>query len=794
MAERLKIKYNTLRQSQHDLPTFPYDPQTFNFGWDLIIHDRDYIGQPVALNNITDSGVVIKHEGARADMNQPIVPTVVEFTLLIDNQSTQDFIDDISLSDEERFYVEVKHKETTKFIGYILLDQVTEDITEGPRLLTIKAVDGLSRMKEVKYPVEDFNGTYPSLSSFDEFTQPTFTEIIVRCFEETNITPLYAADFPLFNIYIAWTEAQMATNDAANPSTFDKVRCQQKLFYNLDEAFTGFSTEYKDRSKAMSCYKVLEIILTVFHAKIFYDEGRYYIRHAWGSESSDRVMTWHHYTKNGTPINSSTMDRSQDLGYLFADDLRMIKPSSIEYVAPYKYIELNFQGLSETPINGYVWEGDDFTWQVVNYFLEGESVRLNLNFIHEQVQNGQPLVSIGGGWTFRMQVRVGTWYLKRYVNNNALWSVEWVEDSSVFIEYQAQQNAWNFDQDYYKSKIEYSVDSAPIDAPMEVRLLLVYYTSGQTAAIEYIKGYLDNNPFVSTVAADFVGTRHSMEAGLITQNLGNDEDETTIYRSGSIAGNSRSKSIKTLIGNVQDDVYVMEQLKMKVDGGGWKPLTTFDTVNWGNGHIIQTKLVESYARTHTIPKKILNMVLDDVKNRVTFNTVLVYEGFDYMPISMDYTTSLDRYRGQWVQIGKTDQTVTVDIFFQPTKNKSNLSGFGAPTPDQLAGLIGDSSIANVGVLEKSRSYVSASNNLTILDHTIPADIKTAYTRKSIDDSYILYVNGVRWRYVPTLAEVNKAGLFTLTGGTINWTIWRSIDAEVRLEVWDRLVVEVNPIS
>ena len=78
-----------------------------------------------------------------------------------------------------------------------------------------------------------------------------------------------------------------------------------------------------------------------------------------------------------------------------------------------------------------------------------------------------------------------------------------------------------------------------------------------------------------------------------------------------------------------------------------------------------------------------------------------------------------------------------------------------------------------------------------MTHIIPSGLSDDYTVPSIHDSYILYVNGVRWRYVTTLLEVDKPGLFTLEEGTTNWKIFRSIDAEIRLEVWDRLVVEID---
>jgi hypothetical protein len=287
-----------------------------------------------------------------------------------------------------------------------------------------------------------------------------------------------------------------------------------------------------------------------------------------------------------------------------------------------------------------------------------------------------------------------------------------------------------------------------------------------------------------------------MVAGLITQNIDPEENEVTIYRSGSINGNSKSKSIDTLLGNDTDTRYSLAQVYT------WAENTTkyipnvdeLPTPDLGGGLLLQQKLVDSYAKYHTSTKKIIGGVLDDVKNRVTYNTVLTYRGDDYLPISMEYITALDRYRGQWIEVGKTDVTITVDIFYGPIRGGILSPGVqGNPTDTQLSEIIGDTNTVLAGAMIKSRSYVTSSNILSILDHTIPTDINTAYTRKSIDDSYILYVNGVRWRYVPTIGEVTKAGVFTLTEETINWTIWRAIDAEVRLEVYDRLVIELNAI-
>ena len=85
-------------------------------------------------------------------------------------------------------------------------------------------------MKEIKYPVQDWEDDDEVLFGFKTFGYPSFLEIIDRCMVECNIPYLYAADWPIYNAYIDWYESRMSTTDATRPSVLDQIRCQNKLF------------------------------------------------------------------------------------------------------------------------------------------------------------------------------------------------------------------------------------------------------------------------------------------------------------------------------------------------------------------------------------------------------------------------------------------------------------------------------------------------------------------------------------------------------------------------------------
>ena len=785
MAKRLFIKYGSLRQGDHDLPTFVYDPATFNLGYELQIHDRDYTGTPDEISEITSDGVVLSMKGGRSNMNKPIVPTLASFTMLINSTAEVSFVSDLTAGDEERFHVELYRWESLIFKGYIIIEQVSQDITKDYRALNITAADGLSRMKEVNFPI-DAPG---NIAGYMVQGYPTFLELIVRCFKEANITDLYTeVNHKLFNVYINWTESGMDITNVNRRGVLNQIICQDKLFYNLESDSDGFYDDV-DKSRTLSCHKVLEKILTLLHAKIFYQDGKYFIRHAWGSEATSKELEYYSYDKNGDFISIYTQDITEAVGYQGSDATRLLAPSATEYIAPHKYIEVELVGEREQAINSAIWLDTDLTWKSQNFFLEGQIINLSLDFTHVITKEDAPITEQTGYWTFEIQVRVGNKYLER---NEILtfWQGSWSTDSTKSIIYEPKAVYTSLLSVEFESNLTIICDALLDEGDLEIKLVSVKYYNGTQIVYE--------RSSANTIGplTGYEGSYHAMQSGLVTQN--EDNNTINVYRSGQISGNTRTKKVNLKLGEFLNTKENISQIYT------WDNTLGDITPNqdnspqpdWGGGKLIQQKLLESYTRTHTTTKEILSGTLDSTERIIGYDTVLTWMGNDYMAVDLERITALDRYKGQWIEVGKTAATTTgdtIDIFYIPTRKGFLSPGVNGPlNEDQFASFLGEDGASGVGNLLKSRSYnIDNLNYLQILTHTIPSDIKTEYTRPSIDDSYILYVNGVRWRYVPTLLEVNKAGVFTLEPGTLNWNIFRQLDAEIRLEIWDRLVVEID---
>ena len=888
MAKRLFIKYGSLRQDTHDAPTGLYDPATFNFGYELEIHDRDFTGTALPISEISSDGAVISQKGG-SDMNKVIVPSVLDFTMYVNSAGEDAFVEDLIDGDEERFTVRLYHRQELLFVGYILIEQVSQDIKGSYRSLNITATDGLSRMKEVKYPAESpkveaiqrFGWTNTSGSdqyiditfnydldgeatnkvlqvkvtetldpaiygssvlvergvtvaigvitnlTFDTITPPsgvvinaisipeyrtiltetyrigypTFMETVVRCFEESGVSKLYSDTHPMINVYTNWEEGEMDFTNATRRGLLDQMSCQSNLFLNIKEE-TGEDGEVSVTSSSSSsdCHKVLRTILTILHCKMFYENGRYYIRHSFGSEAANREMNYKSYQSDGTYISEAIMDKSKDLGYRFEDDLRLISPASTKYIAPYKYceVELNAAG-SFVGLNSDIIKAPDYEWRSFNYFLVGEVIRLSIDFFHSFISEDSGWINASLVWDFEYQVRVGSKYLSMDLDDQ---TGGWSSDTANVVKYRPSTNSPNM-EDYLQSSRSFFCDPLLEEGDLELRIFSVQVSDsvGQT----YYKSTLAvpaNTPDISVGDWEI---DHSMQVKLVTQN--EDHNGKFTYRSSESVGNSRVKNIKTTLGELDQVVDNPSQIyTWNETEGEMVPYRDADLIldikpvrDWGGGAPLMRKLLNSYSTTHSKPKEILVGSIDDTKNSIDYNTVIEWMGKDYMAISLKRITSKDRYTGQWIEIGKTlvdNSSDNVDIFYVPTRNGFLGSGIiGGVTNEMLQNNAEQNDTSLGGNLLFSRSYIiSDSDTAQIINHTIPLGLSTTYTIGSIHDSYILYVNGVRWRYVNSIGQVTKAGLFTLEEDSINWKLFRAIDAEIRLEVWDRLIVDTSTNS
>ena len=868
MAKRLFIKYGSLRQDTHDAVTVPYDPATFNFGYELEIHDRDYPSAATQISEISSDGAVISQKGS-SDMNKVIVPTILSFTMFINSAAEQSFLEDLISGDEERFYVKLYHRQQLIFTGYILIEQVSQDINGSYRALNITATDGLTRLKEINYPIESpaveasqrfgvTNDTsivqyiditanynkdgvattkdltlqvYPSgnfqeiytlivdigvidsltfdtivppstvtintigspiyntiLSETTRIGYPTFMETIVRCFEESNVSTLYSSTYPLFNVYTNWEESEMDFTNTDRPGLLDQMACQSNLFLNISQE-NEEEVSITSSSNSFNCYKVLETILSILHCKMFYENGRYYIRHAWGSEATNGDMNYKSYQPDGTYISAAITEKSEQLGYEGTDVIRLISPSSTKYLAPYKYCEIELTAQTNNiGLSSDIIIAPDYDWRKFNTFLEGERIRLSIDFYHSITNtDGDLQLYVNGFWEFNYQVKVGNYYLSMDLGDTI---ATWSTDSTKVVKYRPYTTSSNI-EDYIESTKSFYCDPLLEDGDFELRLVLVQFNYDNNN-IYYRRAEDSSLPDINT---SFIVAEHSLQVKLVTQN--EDHNGKFTYRSSAVIGNTRVKNIKTILGELDQVVDNISQIytwNETLD----KMIPNEDDTHirdWGGGISLMRKLLNSYYSTHSNSKEIIVGSVDDTVNRLSYDTVLEWYGKDYMPISLERITGKDRYKGQWIEVGKTvvdNSDDNVDIFYIPTRNGFLGSGLlGGISDEMFQNSSEQNGNAMIGNLLFSRTYyITDQNYAQILLYTIPEDL-SIYKRRSIDDSFILYVNGVRWIYEIEEADVTKAGQFWLEEDTLNWKFFRPITGSVRLEVWDRLIVELD---
>jgi hypothetical protein len=116
------------------------------------IHDSEFSGTAIEVD--VKEKVVYQYEGKPLSIQNHIIPTTAELTIRLKTQAQQDVIDDIILSDQNRFFIKVLRGTTLEFLGVITVEQTSiDDVPLDPigRDYTIAAADGLSTLKDIPY-------------------------------------------------------------------------------------------------------------------------------------------------------------------------------------------------------------------------------------------------------------------------------------------------------------------------------------------------------------------------------------------------------------------------------------------------------------------------------------------------------------------------------------------------------------------------------------------------------------------------------------------------------------------
>lgn len=217
------------------------------------ILDDDYVG---TVQEMTLTAAALTWRPRKQDRYAAVIPSSLKFTILrnpIEAEVTA-LVNDMVDATEERFQVRVTRNGLSYWIGYMLIENIEYGVEplENKPTFTIKAVDGLARMKDIEY---NPGGTlYTGKESLKDH--------LINCINAINLAQ-YTTATAVLQTAMNWVEDQM--NASAAPA-IQKVRINHRVFLNTDGSGAILS---------LSVLEVLEELCRRFGARFFFDQGLY---------------------------------------------------------------------------------------------------------------------------------------------------------------------------------------------------------------------------------------------------------------------------------------------------------------------------------------------------------------------------------------------------------------------------------------------------------------------------------------------------------------------------------------
>ncbi|MCB0587016.1 MAG: hypothetical protein KDD06_17055, partial [Phaeodactylibacter sp.] len=304
------------------------------------IHDSSYGG---AATDIEIQGFTLTYDpDEQEDPITPIIASSLTFNISIQpgtQSALNTFISDLVGADEGRFRVKVLKSSAIWWSGFILTDQISvEDQDWADKLsgFTIRAVDGISRLKDL-----DYNNAGTAYSG-----RVTVKEHLFNLLGKLGTDDFYGATDPFLFTINRWYESGMSAAVANDPMTYTYI--DHQVFVTVDDEG---NEEFTD------CYEVLRQLCQLYLCRFYLSNGVY--RFDQISEYREATVTRHKYYTDGTNYANTS---SEDLGVVEDSD-DVIRLGNVNartfYFAPARKINLKFAHQNNyNYLAGQEWDAD----------------------------------------------------------------------------------------------------------------------------------------------------------------------------------------------------------------------------------------------------------------------------------------------------------------------------------------------------------------------------------------------------------------------------------------------------
>jgi len=231
------------------------------------------------------SGAEISYESETVDdKNSPILTSSLNFPVMVEDLTMQNFINGIRTSKQEKdVWITIRVGTSGSYLwsGYLIMDLETREDVSFPYETTLKAIDGLATLKEIPFLRETNSSTsavptYPYVRA-DTWDNAGFQKIIGSSSSWLkllldNTGQLLASDdtggeLENYTIQTAfnWWNEEMTPAAGTDPLALMKI--SMRPFYSQDE--NGFM-------EVPNCYDVLKDICTNFGMRLIYWQNTFH--------------------------------------------------------------------------------------------------------------------------------------------------------------------------------------------------------------------------------------------------------------------------------------------------------------------------------------------------------------------------------------------------------------------------------------------------------------------------------------------------------------------------------------
>ncbi len=301
--------------------------------WDVKLYGPD-ISATVINAHLGADVFSLRYEGGEADINTPIIPSSLSFQILAKTDTelvvNESLLNEIALADEGDFIVKVYKDTVLWWVGLVLADQIQFADDRLPRPFTIRAVDGLARLKEIEFNQDG-----------EEFTVDAYlSQHITIALKKTG---LYDQLTVGLKACTSWTCDENTLYD----SFLEGIRLRHIVWLYIDSKGSSTTTTQK-RSK--TAWEVLEMIAKTFHARVFMTLGSFWFVQipSYSNVSTARIHSFNSdgavtSYETGLPITySNSYDQAMGAYWQYQAAIKRVKVTYKHESAKNVALDLNF--------------------------------------------------------------------------------------------------------------------------------------------------------------------------------------------------------------------------------------------------------------------------------------------------------------------------------------------------------------------------------------------------------------------------------------------------------------------